>query len=98
MLWRGVRRAHSVAAMRRSVLARAVAVAAAAAACGPVATRPASQDAGERHARAAASPAPRWPARARYSLDLAYDARRFTLAGTERIAFRNVGPTPLQSV
>jgi aminopeptidase N len=84
--------------MRRPVLAGAVAAAAAAAAaCGAVAT-PATQDAGERHARAAASPAPRWPDQARYTLDLAYDARRFTLSGTERIAFRNVGPNPLPSV
>src|SRR3954471_6999327 len=98
MLWRGGRRAHSVAAMRRTVLAGAAAVAAAAAACGPVATRPAAQDAGERHARAAAAPAPRWPDAARYALDLAYDARRFTLEGTERIAFRNAGPDPLASV
>src|SRR4051812_9120294 len=98
MLWRGGRRAHSVAAMRRTVLAGAAAVAAAAAACGPVATRPAAQDAGERHARAAAAPAPRWPDAARYDLDLAYDARRFTLTGTERIALRNTGPSPLASV
>src|SRR4051812_8400231 len=98
MLWRGGRRAHSVAAMRRTVLAGAAAVAAAAAACGPVATRPAAQDAGERHARAAAAPAPRWPDAARYDLDLAYDARRFTLTGTERIALRNTGPSPLGSV
>src|SRR3954471_791989 len=98
MLWRGGGRAHSVAAMRRTVLAGAAAVAAAATACGPVATRPAAQDAGERHARAAAAPAPRWPDAARYALDLAYDARRFTLEGTERIAFRNAGPDPLASV
>src|SRR4051794_18433666 len=99
MLWRGGRRAHSVASMRRTVLAGAVAVvAAAAAACGAVATRPARQDVGQRNARAAAAPAPRWPDGARYTLDVAYDARRFTLAGTERIAFRNVGPDPLPSV
>src|SRR4051812_15073399 len=99
MLWRGGRRAHSVASMRRTVLAGAVAVAAAAAtACGAVATRPATRDAGERHAAAAVAPAQRWPDRARYTLDLAYDARRFTLAGTERIAFRNAGPDPLPSV
>src|SRR3954453_3868023 len=97
MLWRGGRRAHSVAAMRRGVLAGAVAVAAAAA-CGPGATPPAGQDAGARHARAAAAPAPRWPDAARYALDLAYDARRFRLAGTGQIAFRNAGPDPLASV
>jgi hypothetical protein len=65
-------------------------------ACGPAATRPATQDAGERHATPAA--APRWPDDARYALDLAYDRRRFALAGTERIGFRNVGPDTLRSV
>jgi aminopeptidase N len=85
--------------MRRTVLAGAV-VAAAVAACGPVATRPATQDAGERHAGAAAAQAtaPRWPDGASYALDLAYDPRRFTIAGTERIAFRNVGPQTLRVV
>jgi aminopeptidase N len=82
--------------MRRTVLASALV--AAVAACGPVAARPAAQDAGERHAAAAAAPAPRWPDQASYALDLAYDARRFTLSGTERIAFRNVGPDTLGSV
>jgi aminopeptidase N len=83
--------------MRGRVLA-GVAVAGLAAACGPVAARPATQDAGERHTAAATAPAARWPDRARYTLDLAYDARRFTISGTERIAFRNVGPAPLGSV
>src|SRR4051812_19071948 len=85
--------------MRGTVLAGVAiaALAALVAACGPVATRPATQDAGERHAVAAA-PATRWPDRARYALDLAYDARRFTISGTERIAFRNAGPAPLSSV
>src|SRR5436190_23136398 len=82
--------------MRRTILVGAVA--AAAAACGPVAMRPASQDAGERDERAAAAPGPRWPDQARYDVDLAYDARGFTIAGTERIAFRNAGPDPLPSV
>jgi aminopeptidase N len=82
--------------MRRTVLAGVVA--AAVAACGPVASRPAAHDAADRHAEAAAAPAPRWPDQARYELDVAYDARRFTLSGTERIAFRNVGPDALQSV
>jgi hypothetical protein len=83
--------------MRGTVLA-AVAVAALAVACGPVAARPATQDARERHTAGAAAPAARWPGRAAYTLDLAYDARRFTISGTERIAFRNVGPAPLGSV
>jgi aminopeptidase N len=83
--------------MRATVLA-AVAVAALAAACGPVAARPAPRDAGERHTAAAAAPAARWPGRAAYTLDLSYDARRFTISGTERITFRNVGPAPLGSV
>src|SRR3954466_10377003 len=83
--------------MRGRVLA-GVAVAAVAAACGPVAAPPAPPDRGERHTAAEAAPAARWPDRARYTLDLAYDARRFTISGTERIAFRNVGPAPLGSV
>jgi Peptidase family M1 domain len=64
-------------------------------ACGGVA-RPATQDAGEAHAATVA--APRWPDQARYALDVAYDPRRLALAGTERIAFRNVGPDTLGSV
>src|SRR3954470_7127912 len=83
--------------MRGTVLAGVV-VGALAAACGPVAARPATQDAGERRTAGATAPAARWPDRARYTLDLAYDARRFTISGTERIAFRNVGPAPLGSV
>jgi hypothetical protein len=83
--------------MRRTVTGIA-AVAAAVAACGPIAARPASPDAGEHRTAAAAAPAVRWPDGARYALDLAYDARRFTISGTERIAFRNAGPQPLASV
>jgi hypothetical protein len=50
-------------------------------------------------ARAAQAAAPvRRPDRARYELDLAYDARRFALEGTERIAFTNTGTTPLAAV
>src|SRR3954447_12538128 len=64
-------------------------------ACGGV-PHPATQDAGEEHAATPA--APRWPDEARYTLDVAYDPRRFALAGTERIAFRNVGPDTLTSV
>jgi hypothetical protein len=41
---------------------------------------------------------PRWPDQPGYALDLAYDARRFALSGTERIAFTNTGPAPLRSV
>jgi Peptidase family M1 domain len=40
----------------------------------------------------------RWPTPERYRLALAYDARRFRLAGVERIAFVNTGPDPLASV
>src|SRR4051795_10659889 len=64
-------------------------------ACGGV-PHPATQDAGE--ARAATPAAARWPDEARYALDVAYDPRRFALAGAERIAFRNVGPDTLTSV
>src|SRR4051795_3859561 len=82
--------------MRRTVLAALVAVPGAG--CGSAAKRPATQDAGERHGTAAPAPAARWPDEASYALDVAYDAHRFTLAGTERIAFRNVGPETLRSV
>src|SRR3954452_23626262 len=84
--------------MRGTVLAGVAVVAALVTACGRGAARPGTQDAGERHTAAAGAPAARWPDRARYALDLAYDARRFTIAGTERIAFRNAGPAPLGSV
>src|SRR3954468_771328 len=79
-------------------------------ACGGV-PHPATQDVGEARgakpagarrprgaARAATPAAARWPDDARYALDVVYDARRFTLAGTERIVFRNVGPDTLTSV
>src|SRR4051794_603424 len=82
--------------MRRTVLAGAVAVALAA--CGPVATRPATPDAGATPGKAAAAPAARWPDQASYALDVAYAPRRFMLAGSERITFRNVGPAPLPAV
>jgi Peptidase family M1 domain len=64
-------------------------------ACGGV-PHSVAQDAGE--ARAATTPAARWPDQARYALDVAYSPRRFALAGTERITFRNVGPDTLTSV
>src|SRR3954449_6865140 len=64
-------------------------------ACGGV-PHPATQDVGE--ARAATPAAAPGPDEARYALDVAYDRRRFALAGTERIAFRNVGPDTLTSV
>ena len=73
----------------------ALAALAALGACGGV-PRAATQDIGEAHAATPA--AVRWPDDARYALDVAYDPRRFVLAGTERIAFRNVGPAPLTSV
>jgi hypothetical protein len=83
--------------MRRIALpAAALAATAALGACGGGATaRPAA--AGEARA-AQARPSPRWPDRARYALDLAYESRRFAIAGTERIAFTNTGPRPLASV
>jgi hypothetical protein len=42
--------------------------------------------------------AERWPQPLRYSLDLAYDADRFALAGDERIALRNTGTAQLSEV
>jgi hypothetical protein len=82
--------------MRRGVLVGSALAAALLGGCGPTAARPATQDAGERHAAPGA--APRWPDQARYALDLAYDARRFAISGTERIAFSNRGPDALRSV
>jgi aminopeptidase N len=55
------------------------------------------RDQGAPAARAAA-PAERWPQPLRYALELAYDARRFALTGSERIELRNSGPKPLTSV
>jgi hypothetical protein len=49
-------------------------------------------------AAAAQTAAPRRPDNARYVLDLAYDPRRFTISGTERITFRNPGPDALPAV
>jgi peptidase M1-like protein len=89
-----------VTPMRPGTLVIAALAAGALASCGTTAARHATQDAGEAHA-AVASPqaaAARWPDRARYTLDLAYDARRFTLSGTERIAFRNPSAAPLPAV
>jgi hypothetical protein len=45
-----------------------------------------------------ARPAERWPDRARYALDLRYDEKAYTLAGSERISFANTGPDTLRSV
>ena len=42
--------------------------------------------------------AQRWPDRARYALDLRYDADAYALDGTERISFANTGPAALRSV
>ena len=42
--------------------------------------------------------AERWPRPERYSLELGYDDRRHALRGSERIALRNTGPAPLESV
>jgi hypothetical protein len=88
-------------AVRRFVLLAAIALAG----CGgngdeprPAAT-PAGADppAAESGAIPAAA-ADRWPQPERYSLELAYDARRHALRGSERIALRNTGPAPLASV
>lgn len=59
--------------------------------------RPTAQRAPEERSRAQAAAA-LWPRPERYSLALAYDERRFRLAGTQRIALRNTGPRPLASV
>jgi hypothetical protein len=83
--------------MRATVL-EGVAVALALSACGAAASRPLTRDAGEPHTAAATAPAARWPDQARYTLDLAYDPAKHAISGTERIAFRNVGPQPLRSV
>src|SRR3954451_13947376 len=83
--------------MRATVL-EGVAVALALSACGAVASRPLTRDAGDRHTVAAAAPAARWPDQARYTVDLAYDPGEHAISGTERIAFRNVGPQTLRSV
>jgi len=92
------RSAYRGAMWRLALLAAALAVAAGAAGCGG---SPARRAGGAAPAAAAAVPAAagaRWPDRARYALDLAYDARRFTLAGAERITFTNTGPRALASV
>jgi hypothetical protein len=80
--------------MRRIALLGAglLALAAAAAGCGG------TGDAAAPARAAQAPPQARWPAGARYTLDLAYDRRRFRLTGTERVAFTNTGPAPLASV
>jgi aminopeptidase N len=90
-------RGHTVEAMslRRAGLAATLA-AVAAVGCGPVAVRQSAPGAGERQVEPGA--APRWPDSASYALDLAYDARRFALAGTQRITFRNASATPLPAV
>ena len=82
--------------MRSGPVILAVVAAVTLAACGTATVR-ATQDSGEAHERATAV-APRSPDQARYTLDLAYDARRFTLSGTETIAFRNASAAPLTSV
>ena len=55
-------------------------------------------DGGARGAPTTRAVAEQWPQPLLYSLDLAYDARRFALAGEERIALRNTGPQPLSAV
>src|SRR3954454_7360167 len=82
--------------MRSGPVILATVAAVALAACGTATVR-ATQDSGEAHEKATAAAA-RSPDQARYTLDLAYDGRRFTLSGTETIAFRNASAAPLTSV
>src|SRR6185312_4988240 len=83
--------------MRSGPLCVTLALAALAlAGCGANAAPPHARLASARQAPPAA--APRWPDQARYALDLAYDARRFTLSGSERITFRNSSAQPLPAV
>jgi hypothetical protein len=91
--------AGTVSLMRRIALpAAALAATATLGACGgETAARPVAAAVAGPAAQAPPA-ATRWPERARYALDLAYDRRRFALAGTERIAFTNTGPRPLASV
>jgi hypothetical protein len=51
-----------------------------------------------KRAESPAKPAARWPDGARYALDLTYDDRAYSLAGSERISFANTGPDALRSV
>jgi hypothetical protein len=72
-----------------------------AAACGAAAAHLATPAATAHAAAARQAPpaaATRWPDGARYDLDLRYDRRRFTISGTERITFRNTGPSALPAV
>ena len=85
--------------MRSGPVILAIVAAMALAACG-TATGRATKNSGRAHetVTAAAGAAPRSPDQARYMLDLAYDRRRFTLSGTETIAFRNASAAPVASV
>ena len=76
------------------------AVPAGAAGCGGGGSHPAGSGAtpGATRAPTAFVPRPRWPDDARYALDLRYDARRYALAGRERVSFVNTGPRPLRAV
>jgi hypothetical protein len=74
--------------MRRA----AVLVALALAGCGD------AESAGTPASRGEQELAERWPQPLRYSLDLAYDAGRFALAGEERITLRNTDSAPLTEV
>ena len=83
--------------MRRSVLLAAIALAG----CGGGGERQRPEATAERSPEAEAAPATageRRPQPERYALELAYDARRCELSGSERIALRNTGPAPLASV
>src|ERR687887_1736169 len=82
--------------MRPAVLLTVALAGTALGGCGATAAAPHAPAAAARQATPLA--APRWPDQARYALDLAYDARRFAVAGTERITFRNASPGPLPAV
>ena len=77
----------SLAAIAAAALALGTAAPAA-----PAAARPRATTA------APAAPLSLWPQPELYALDLAYDADRFALAGSERITLRNSGRAPLRSV
>jgi hypothetical protein len=94
-----MRTGHTVAVMSlRGAGLAAAAAAVAVAGCGSAAVRPAKLDAGADARQATPGAAPRWPDRASYVLDLAYDARRFAVAGTQRITLRNGSSAPLPAV
>ena len=82
--------------MRSGPLLVVALAATAVAGCGATAAAPHAPVASARQTTPVA--AARWPDQARYALDLAYDARRFTISGTEQITFRNGSAAPLPAV